>query len=487
MSAPARRLLLCCALALFVAVTPSAALGAADEPAPTEIAWQQGVTGGFELARKEGKPLFIAINAAFVDGGRAEPAGKELRENTYRAAAVVAKSAQFVCVMLKPDGTSADYGELRSRFGMEGLVVSPQHVFVHADGTLIDRHEYWPHPHGQASVDALLKLMDAALAAHRLKTGAGAPPPTPADGGGADARAAWLRDLVAKLFDATLDPDTRAAAGKELIRGDQQHDALEHVCRFLAESRKDKETPIRVELVRALGKPGLEYVVPTLNALLDDKHEELRSNVAVTLEYVGSQRSIDALTKRLGKEKDEETYNNVARALGRCGAMLEPVRKTLLREATSAKSDKLAAGPCIGLAYFEKDAETARGIEKLLEKYGGYSSRRTFLVWALTEVRDRKSADVIREKLLKRENNMYAIAFLQGAVSVISGADEGGTGAMAVEGGLGWAIGAVGGIGGAARRDRDPSEFKPKGEVAPRGPGGRGGPGGVPGGPGMGD
>lgn len=473
--------------ALLAVVAPCRAEDAkpppAAEPLSEEIVWLEGVPRAFEQAKKEGKPLFLAINAAFVDGGKAEPAGRELRDNTYKAKEVVAKARAFVCAMLKPDGTSADYAELRTRFGMDGLVVSPQHIFVHVDGTLIDRHEYWPHAHGQPSVDALLKLMDAALAAHRLKTGAGASAAAPDAAAGVDQRAAWIRELVAKLRDPGLEAAAREAAGKELIKGDQKGDCLDPVCAFLLEPKKEKDVELHVALVRALGKPGLEFAVPTLCQLLDDRNDEMRSNVAVSLEYVGSPRAIEPLVKRIGKEKDEYTYNNCCRALGRCGAKQDGARKLLLREATTAKSDKLSAGPSIGLAYFERDAEAARGVEKIVEK-GSSWQKRTFLLYALSEIRDPKSADFVREKVLKHEKNALALGYLNAVVAVLSGQDETGNAPGTVEGGVGFAIGSVGGVGGSARIGRDQSEFKPKGEFQGRGPGGRGGPPG--GGPGMG-
>ena len=46
---------------------------------------------------------------------------------------------------LRPAGNSADYGELRA-LGIEGLIVSPQHIFVHPNGEkILVRQEYWSH------------------------------------------------------------------------------------------------------------------------------------------------------------------------------------------------------------------------------------------------------------------------------------------------------------------------------------------------------
>ena len=195
---------------------------AAAEPMPEEILWMQDVPAAFERAKKDAKPLLIAINAAFVDGGKAEPAGKELRDHTYKAKEVVAKAQLFVCALLKPDATSADYAELRTLFGMDGLVVSPQHIFVHADGTLIGRHEYWPHAHGQPSVDALLKLMDEALAAHKAKTGAGGGPVPTDPAAGVDARAAWIREQVQATRMDEAEATVKRVLAK-LVQAAQQH------------------------------------------------------------------------------------------------------------------------------------------------------------------------------------------------------------------------------------------------------------------------
>src|SRR5204862_4017715 len=160
-------------------------------------------------------------------------------------------------------------------------------------------------------------------------------------------------------------------------------DCVGPLCAVLLEIKKDVE--VQVAVVRALGKPGLDAAVPALVELLDAKDDDLRSNAAVTLEYVGSATAVDGLMKRLPKEKDEFTFNNCCRALGRCGAKQDAVRKALLREVVTAKSDKTAAGPAIGLAYLSKDADAARGVEKALEK-GGRWQKRTFLLYTLTEI-----------------------------------------------------------------------------------------------------
>ena len=454
---------LAAALATIAAALAGGGAARADGPAPATatIDWQESVVGAFATAKKEGKPLFIAINAEHVLGkSEAEPAAKELRENTYRDPAVVAKSRQFVCKLVRPDGTSADYAELRGRLGIQGDMVSPQHVFVHSDGTLIQRKEYWSFAAGAASVEALLAMMDSALVAHRAKTGMGTPA---ANGTPEEQRAAWIRERVQKAREGAVDRAARDVAVQELVNGDKKSDCVTPLCALLFEPKKDPDTAVAI--LRALGKPGLETAVAATAQMLDDTSDAVRSNAAVTLEYIGSASAIDPLTRRLAKEKDDLTHNNCCRALGRCGAKQEPVRKTLLRELATAKTNKLSAGPAIGLTYFGNDAEAARGIEKILAP-GVDWQKRAFMLYALTEIRDANSAEFVREKVLKTEKSKPALKFLTAVVAVLSGSDATGNAQRAVTGGVDGAVSTLGDIGGDARRDRDQKEFTPNGEFA---------------------
>ena len=457
----------------LVGAGPVHADGPPAPPAPPASAspyvdWQPGLIAAFDLAKKEGKPLFLAINAEHVLGrSRVEPAGKELREHTYLDPAVVAKSRAFVCVLLRPDGTGADYDELRSRLGIQGEIVSPQHVFVHADGALIDRKEYWSYGPGAPSVTALLALMDGALAAHKAKLDMNA-----AGGVGTpeERRAMWIRERLAKVRAGASDHAARDVSIQELVRGDQKGDCVTPLCALLLEPKKDPDTVVAI--VRGLGKPGLEAAVVPVAGMLDDSTDAVRSNAAVTLEYIGSATAIEALTKRLTKEKDELVRNNCCRALGRCGVKQEAVRKTLLRELQTAKTNKLSTGPAIGLSYFERDAEAARGIEKILGP-GVDWQKRAFALYALTQIRDPKSADFVKEKVLKGEKNQAALPFLNAVVAVLAGTDANGQATRDVTRGMESAVGTLGDIGGDARKGRDQAEFVPNGEFVPRGGRGR--------------
>jgi hypothetical protein len=441
-------------------------------PEGGDIAWCKSIGEAFAQGEKEKKPIFIAVNSEKVDRGRVEPAAKELREHTYKDAAVVAKSRSFVCAILRGDGSSGDFGELRQRFGIEGLIVSPQHIFAAPDGkTVLEREEYWPHGTGQSSVNALLAMMDRALkAAEVRKAGGSALPANSAEAQRSD----WIRKMLEVV--RGTDKAARDVAVVELVKGDQNGDCVEPLTVAMLEA---KDAEAQVTILRALGKPGLEIAVNPVVALLDAKDDLVRSNAAVTLEYIGSPRAVDGLMKRMPREREPAIYNDVCRALGRCGAKQEAVRKALLKELSGARSNHVFAGPAIGLGYFEKDPETARALEKVTKKEMGERFRRGYCLWALTETGDAKSAEFVEKEVLPKESFGLAVTWIRNVITSLQGGDEAQVAKGAVDGGMEFVAGMEDQpIGGPGRTGRDQSAFKPKAEFTPRKwGGGRGGPG----------
>lgn len=486
---------------------PAAAAPADAGPAAssTEIAWERSLADAFARGKKDGIPVFVAINSQKVDGGRVEPAALELRTVTYLDPKVVAKSQKFACALLRSDGSSADFGELRARYSIDGQIVSPQHLFAYPDGSLMDRYEYWPWGTGQGAVDKLLELMDKALgkAAARNALGGllppggspGASPPAPGapsasdDGAapGADAaeaqRQEWLRKAL-EIVRTTKDPAARDAAVGDLIKNDRKGDCIEPLCGVLLELAKEPQA--QVAILKALGRPGLEIVVPTVVQLLDAHDEDVRSNAAVTLEYVGSERAVEALLKRVGRDRDEKTANNVCRALGRCAAKSKdstPARKALLKELGSAKNARALAGPAIGIAYLEKDADAARAVEGRVKRESDMQ-RKDLVIWALSEIRDPKSAEFLRAEVLAPEKNLLVSRWIRACVEKIEGKDDP-TLQGTIDRGMGIVLYKIltedGGLGGTARGGREAAAggWTPKGEFQPqRWPGRGGGPGG---------
>jgi hypothetical protein len=508
---------------LLCVAARSAPLRAAEPPAAQPgdtITWVKPVLAAFAAAEKEKKPLMICINSERVDGGRVEQAAKELRENTYKDLAVVTRSRQFVCCFLTAEGSSDDFGELRARYQIEGLIVSPQHIFAHADGTLIDRQEYWPHGTGERAVKALLALMDAALAKHNARqslppaapspapgpAAPGAPgpaAPAPADPGAAPGDPAALR---AQLVNAIVDgpTETRKEALRRLLLDDKDGLNLAAIVAAFPTLEANKDVAAQVDVVRALGRPNLKGATAMLVERLDAKDAELRGNVAVSLEYIGDPAAVDGLKGRLDREKEELVLCHVLRALGRSGAGDKAVRAALDKRIASAKSEPIACAAIIGLAHFDKDPAAARALEDHLQKVGPPSGgrrggtgentqKRSYLAWALAEVGDPKSAEFMRKKMLPSLDNVIAF-WVQGVrdyyVAVAEVCEGKGASLTRVEDGVKFVLGlAQFDLKDDARRGRDDAGYIPMADWdgAGRGGGGMpGGGGGMPGGGGPG-
>jgi HEAT repeat protein len=366
------------------------ALAAPARAAETEIAWRPGLAKAFEEAKAAGKAVFVAINAERVDAGRVEPASRLLREEVYRHPDVVARSRDLVCVLLTDPISEADGAELRARFGVGGDIVSPQHLLAHADGATILRKEYWPHPDLASSVEALTALMTRAAKANEARRA------LPARGADAASKAAWVAAALA-LCRTGADVELRRAAAREVVADDASGDGAAALGGLLSSSKEAKkdDVAVLVEVARLLGRPGAERAVPGLCAALESKDAALRSEAAVSLEHVGSAAAVPALVSRVGKEKDEAARCNACRALGRCGARDASAKAALLRELRSARTDRAAVGPLVGLSYFEGDADVARAVEGAARK-DDKPLRLAAVCFALGEIGDAGSREPLR-------------------------------------------------------------------------------------------
>lgn len=404
--------------ALAVVVLLSGAFRADEtsaEPAE-EIRWIRELPKAFAAAKAQDKVLMICINAKTVAGRRREePAAKGLREIVYKDPRVVARSRDFVCAFLTPEGSSADYGELRA-LGISGRIVSPQHVFVAPAGDrIVLREEYWSHGSGESGVLALLEMMDAAL------SGGDAPPdpaverPTAPGVDQPEEREAWIGDRLDEV--RTGAPATRRAALAGLVASDQEGDCVDRVIALipdLAEESEAERVAILVDLVRALGVDGLEAAAAPIATQLRHDEPRVRANAAVSLEHIGSKNKeiTKELRARVTREKDVFVARHMARALGRCGVGETRTRKTLMKIAGKMDDRDWTFGALIGLASFEGDAKAARGIEKILQKLGpprgggggdGFNlyTQRALAVWALAHIGDRKSGAYVAKTLME--------------------------------------------------------------------------------------
>ena len=387
-----------------------------------DIAWSKDLSTGFAQAKEQQKILMICVNAKYVLGRtEEEPANKGLREVIYKDARVVTRAREFICVLLTPDGSSDEYGELRA-LGIEGNIVAPQHIFVHPDGKqILLRKEYWSYGKGETGLARLLGMMEQAQKALQGKDEApeaapegDAPDGAPADPA-ADERAAWIAARVTDIVQGT--EQKRDAAIRAMIQNDQEDDCTGPLLALLDQHKQN--TGLIVALVRGMGVDGFLVAAPRIADHLTHKHDAVRGNAAVSLEYIGSNEKsvLSDLRKAAGKERIIEIANHMYRALGRCGTGDSKVRSLLLKKAGSAKSEFASYGPTIGLSYFQGDKKAARGVEKLLKKMGVPGSRRGggqntvkrgLVSWTLAAIGEPGSAKFMREEMVAKLENVQA-------------------------------------------------------------------------------
>ena len=120
------------------------------------IDWQSGVSAALDRARRENRPVLVAINA--LDG---EPGNRAMAFQRYREPALVAATRPIVCLVASPSNHSTDEGGACVRFGRipcsghqetlswamprfstGGNLVSPQHMILSPEGKLLWRQEY---------------------------------------------------------------------------------------------------------------------------------------------------------------------------------------------------------------------------------------------------------------------------------------------------------------------------------------------------------
>ncbi len=477
-----RNLNLATLILLVLVVLPTLAQ---DIPPAGAVAWCKDLTTGMADAKKTERVLMICINAKFVDGRKDEErAAKGLREVVYKDPRVVAKSREFSCVLMTPNSGVIDHGLLRG-LGIDGEIVSPQHIFVNSAGDrIVLRRQYWRHGKGEAAVKALLDLM--ALAQVNAARPVEAPAPeaeaAPED---AEARAKWIAERLAEI---EAEDGKRDVAIRALVEADREGDCTGPLIALLPKHKRDTE--ILWSLIRGLGRDGLEVAALPISKFLGHRDPSIRANAAVSLEYIGSQdkKVVGALLKVVTRQKDESVANHMYRALGRCGAKQARVRTLLLKMAASGKSEFATYGPSIGLAYFEGDAKAARGVEKLLlligipgsRRGGGQNTvKRGLVSWTLASIGDPKSGPFVREELIEKLRNVKAF-WVKGMVdfwTAVAEKCEGDETKMAgIEAGVGVSVGfarrgALARYGAetrslmdGARMDRDTSEFKPRGD-----------------------
>ena len=385
-------------LALLCCVAP--ARGEEDAP---KIQWAKDVPSAFMQAIKQKKVVLLCLGAPdlIVDGEVQGTLSKLVRDRLYKNSLVVEASRKFVCVLL-----TKDYEKLmREQFGMKPPIAVPQHVFAHPRHVKGERplytRQFWQFQSEEQGAKAFIGHMKTALRRFEVKE---AMPKLPKDT--PEARAAWIPKVARLVRDGN--PEYRAEALDQLRKRDRDGDCVKALVPLIDTFAAANDKQRLLDVLRYAITPD---AVDVIHPLLDHDDRGLRGTAAVTLEYIGAKASVDPLLARIKREKDDGVANHLYRAVGRCGAGDDSVRKKLLRKAAPAKGEDFPRfGAVIGLAYFAGDAKAARGLERNLTKLGlpfqtGSKAKeflRALTVWALSEIRDPKSGAYVQKKLLDK-------------------------------------------------------------------------------------
>jgi len=435
-------------IALLLFVLPLLAL-AQDDPQAKQIQWMDDWEKAFALAKTEDKPVMVCINS--IDN---EVANNRAAKGTYRDPAFVTATRNFVMIVVsirahRASGPCPRFGvvtcqqhhdcwkELRARYGetfankaAKGDMISPQHAWFRADGTLLRRKEY------ELTKPELLQRMRAVLKEVRGKDVGGPDGETPDDAGG-DTRLKPLDDKDRAELKRAQTPgdanrESRRAALANLMATEKVavHGAL-------IELLTTTKTDVQCDLIGALGQAEIVEALEAIQDLLvKDKDPKVRSFCAVALEQYGLPGSIPVLIKRATKENDTTARKNVVRALGVCGggAKDKKAAQTLLKRISSDKQVSVRKHAALACAHF-KGEEASKLVLKKLERTAAKTKDdkvRGGVVYALAHIGNTDSTLPVLQKLKdeysKNENNWqdrWRASFMRSAIKMLKGEGSG--------------------------------------------------------------
>jgi len=430
----------------------SASLAGDGTGADRQVAWVADWDRAFAQAKKEDRPVMLCINSK--DG---ESANEKTAKTIYRDPAFVRLSRRFVMVVVstRTHGTSgrcprfgrvtcqdhlqcwkalrANFAEQFMASAMSGKMISPQHAWFRPDGTLLRRKEYF------LSKADLLGRMHKVLAEVRREAedeeqgsaaggtdgdasgdGAGGP-----DGDGPiDVRKQPLTDAEKAELERvrTADREGRRAALANLLATGKlaAHAAL---LAFLEES---KETGLRCDVLRALGRALVVEAREAIEACLKDRDDLVRSFAAVALEELRLPGSVPALVKRARRERDTQARKNMYRAAGACGgpAADKDAAKALLYALRSDRQNAVKKHAAYALHHFEGEKASRlvlRRLERAALRAHDYGVRGG-IVYTLAIIGDEETTLPVLEKIREEnENNRWTRRFMDAAIRRLAG------------------------------------------------------------------
>ncbi|MCK6460938.1 MAG: HEAT repeat domain-containing protein [Planctomycetes bacterium] len=401
-------------------------LAAAADP---QVEWVPDFDKAFELAKERKCPVMVCINSK--DGEKAsEATAKEI----YRDPEFVELSKSFVMVVLsvpshRETGPCPRFGivtcaehlhcwqALAARYGdrfvsaeAKGEMISPQHAWFSADGTLLARKEYWMDKR------ELLARMRRALEEKEKGPGEEVPEGTPpADTPLSDAERNDLARAEGK------DREARRMAMGNLLATEKP--ALRAALIDLLRRTNDPE--VKCDAIRCLGRAQVLDARVPIEEHLEHKDPVVRSFAAVALEYLAQKESIEPLLKRVKKENDPTARKNVCRALGACGgpAAHEEAAAALLKVLNGDKQNMVRKHAALSLQKYTGE-KAAPLVRTKLEQAALKTKDRVVrggIVFTLAYVGDPKTTEPVLRKILEDQHDDNGKNFVRTAMRILRG------------------------------------------------------------------
>ena len=293
------------------------AAGAAHAEEAAQVEWQPSFEAALAASKQSGRPVMICINSR--DG---EHGDEYTLTKIYKNARFAELSKRFVMVVIsgkrhKRRGPCPRFGQISCKDHMAcyealfadykqleekdnpGHMISPQHVFLSADGELLRRKKYLL---GRPGLVDLMRSVASEYA--RSLPGDRNPDSAPLD----DRDRADLERVRA------ADAEARSAALTDLLFLDKRSAVV-----ALVELAGEATLEVQRDVLRALGASRRKAAHAFVADYLAHKDPVLRSASAICLERGKRPESVAPLLKRLQKEREAQVRKNLYRALGACG------------------------------------------------------------------------------------------------------------------------------------------------------------------------
>ena len=339
--------------------------------AQASISWTPGFAEALELARKDNRPVFVAIN---MDRERAND---EMVREVYKDPTLVDLSKHSVNLFCSQDshgGTCTrvagslhcedhQKAEIAVRERILGIkageaVIAPQHLFLAPDGAVISSVAYrvtkaelewmWVAAIKKVDANANVQATPRAKAPHELVVGeklrgdATEKPPSKED---IDAA---LKELK-KTKRGMKMPDHQTL---QMLARSSEPEAIqfaENALRAVPDQRK-------VEILNQIGRNSPKEWWQLVATYIDFRTVEVRKAAIVALERFAEPKSLPTLQGQLTKETDGYLKGRLLRAMAAVAPTNKTVAGELLKYCKTDKDELVRAQACIAVAAVEDKA-----------------------------------------------------------------------------------------------------------------------------------